>query len=128
MGKDVIGFLLDSVILIDHFNGVTAATEYLRRNWTWASISVITRAEVLTGFQPHREASAKQLLNRFPTLPAGADDADLAAALRQQYRWKLPDALQAAIAVNRGLKLATRNTRDFDPVQHSFVLIPYTLT
>jgi predicted nucleic acid-binding protein len=82
----------------------------------------------LTGFQPHREASAKQLLNRFPTLPAGADDADLAAALRRQYRWKLPDALQAAIAVNRGLKLATRNTRDFDPVQHSFVLIPYTLT
>jgi hypothetical protein len=25
MGKDVIGFLLDSVILIDHFNGVTAS-------------------------------------------------------------------------------------------------------
>ncbi|MGH8610014.1 MAG: hypothetical protein ACREX9_22180, partial [Gammaproteobacteria bacterium] len=49
-------------------------------------------------------------------------------ALRRQYRWKLPDALQAAIAVNRWLKLVTRNTRDFDPALHSFVLIPYTLT
>jgi predicted nucleic acid-binding protein len=120
--------LLDSVILIDHFNGVTAATEYLRQNWTSASVSVITRAEVLTGFQVHRETLAKQLLDRFPTLPAAADDADLAAALRRQYRWKLPDALQAAIAVNHRLKLATRNTRDFDPAQHSFVVIPYSLT
>ncbi|MGH8585946.1 MAG: PIN domain-containing protein [Gammaproteobacteria bacterium] len=122
------GLLLDSVILIDHFNGVTAATDYLRRNWTSASVSVITRAEVLTGFQAHREALAKQLLDRFPTLPAGADDADLAAAFRRQYRWKLPDALQAAIAVNRRLHLVTRNTRDFDPAHHAFVLIPYTVT
>lgn len=118
-------FLVDSVILIDHFNGVTAATEYLRQNWKAASISVITRAEVLTGFQAHRETLAKQLLDRFSTLPAGADGADLAAALRRQYRWKLPDALQAAIAVNRRLKLATRNTRDFDPARHSFVVVPY---
>ena len=100
--------LLDSVILIDHFNGVTAATEYLRQNWTSASVSVITRAEVLTGFQVHRETLAKQLLDRFPTLPAAADDADLAAALRRRYRRKLPDVLQAAIAVNHRLKLATR--------------------
>ena len=120
--------LLDSVILIDHFNGVTAATEYLRQNWTSASVSVIMRAEVLTGFQVHRETLAKQLLDRFPTLPAAADDADLAAALRRQYRWKLPDAFQAAIAVNHRLKLATRNTRDFDPAHHSFVVIPYSLT
>jgi predicted nucleic acid-binding protein len=81
--------LLDSVILIDHFNGVTAATGYLRQNWTSASVSV-TRAEVLTGFQAHRETLAKQLLDRFPTLPDAADDADLAAALRRQYRWNCP--------------------------------------
>jgi predicted nucleic acid-binding protein len=93
--------LLDSVILIDHFNGVTAATEYLRQNWTSASVSIITRAEVLTGFQTHRETLAKQLLDRFPTLPAAADDADLAAALRRQYRWKLPDALFFSRAIRR---------------------------
>lgn len=69
----------------------------------------VEQVEVLTSFQAHREASAKQLLDRFPTHPAGADDADLAAAFRRQYRWKLPDALQAAIAVNRRLKLVTRN-------------------
>ena len=42
--------LLDSVILIDHFNGVAQATDYLSRWRKVAAISVITRAEVLTGF------------------------------------------------------------------------------
>ena len=38
--------LLDSVILIDHFNGIAAATEYLTQVNEGAAISVITRAEV----------------------------------------------------------------------------------
>ena len=50
-----------------------------------------------------------------------------AARLRRQYRWKLPDALQAALAQQHGLRLATRNTKDFDPAQHAFVVVPYRL-
>ena len=42
--------LIDSVIMIDHFNGVPAATEYLLRMQGKLAISVITFAEVLTGF------------------------------------------------------------------------------
>jgi predicted nucleic acid-binding protein len=41
--------LLDSVIIIDHFNGVPAATAYLLKMHARLAISVITRAEVLTG-------------------------------------------------------------------------------
>jgi hypothetical protein len=43
--------LLDSVILIDHFNGIPAATTYLRTIETTAVLSVITRAETLVGFR-----------------------------------------------------------------------------
>lgn len=56
-----------------------------------------------------------------------AADADLAAALRREHRWKPPDALQAAVAINRGLRLATRNTKGFDPARHVFVHVPYPI-
>jgi predicted nucleic acid-binding protein len=59
--------LIDSVIMIDHFNGVPAATEYLLRMQGKLAISVITFAEVLTGFEGKRaatrEASARSLPN-----------------------------------------------------------------
>ena len=42
--------LLNSVILIDHFNGIVTATEYLRSTQGRALVSVVTRAEVLVGF------------------------------------------------------------------------------
>ena len=39
----------------------------------------------------------------------------------------VPDAFQAALAQLHGLKLATRNHRDFPPDRFSFVVVPYTL-
>lgn len=91
------------------------------------AISVITRAEVLIGFDEEHEQLAKALLDQFPHYPVTTEDADVAAGLRRQNRWKLPDALQAAIALNHRLQLVTRNSKDFDPVRHSFVIIPYIL-
>ncbi len=120
--------LLDSVILIDHLNGVGAAATYLVPLAGIAHVSLITRAEVLTGARSDRERSdAADLLALFLTLPLEAGDADYAAALRQQFRWKLPDAFQAALAIRHNLRLATRNTKDFDPEMHSFVDVPYVL-
>lgn len=120
-------YLLDSVILIDHFNGRSEATQFMLDNRGLVSISVITRAEVLTGFDPVEEVQAKAFLNLFTTHELTVKDADLAASLRRENRWKLPDALQAAVAINRRLILATRNSKDFDPEHHSFVVIPYCL-
>ena len=119
------GYLLDSVILIDHFNGRSEATRFLLENHESAAISVITRAEVLTGFD---QVQAKAFLNLFPLHVLTEEDADLAASLRREHRWKLPDALQAAVAINHNLTLATRNSKDFDPARHSFVAIPYLLS
>ena len=118
-------FLLDSVVLIDHFNAVAEATEYLSKRQTDAAISVITRAEVLTGFAGRAARKAEQLLDCFPTLGIDAAIADLAAALRREHGWKLPYAFQAAIAQHHDSRLVTRNSRDFPPARHRFVLVPY---
>jgi predicted nucleic acid-binding protein len=88
---------------------------------------VITRAEVLAGFDSKSAIPTKQLLDFFPTIPITKEDADAAAELRRIHRWKLPDALQIAISRNHRLKFATRNIKDFDPQQHNFILIPYQL-
>ncbi|ANM32259.1 twitching motility protein PilT [Acidobacteria bacterium Mor1] len=119
--------MLDSVILIDHFNGIQAATDYLRDVAGQARISAITRAEVMTGFKPADADAPRQLLDSFLTIPIDAAVADLAAELRRSGRLRLPDALQAAAAVHHGLKLATRNEKDFSKRRFNFVVVPYRL-
>ena len=119
--------LLDSVILIDHFNGIDRASKYLADSHAEAVISVITRAEVLAGFAARPARAAARLLDGYRNLPIDAATADLAAELRRAHGWKLPDAFQAALASQHGLKLATRNRRDFPPERYDFVLVPYRI-
>ena len=121
-------YLFDSVILIDHFNGIDQATQFIRDHHDQAVISVISRAELLVGFDDASLRLALSLLNQFSQLEITVEVADLAAKLRRQYRWKLPDAFQAALALHHDLKLVTRNTRDFDPDEHDFVWVPYQLS
>ncbi len=122
-------YLLDSVILIDHFNGITPASEFIEQHLSQIFISPITRAEVLTGFQKESKPLliATKFLNYFTLIPLLADEADLATKLRNSEGWKLPDAFQAAIAKFHSMKLVTRNTKDFNPKHYSFVLVPYQL-
>src|SRR3982074_350751 len=101
MGVNV---LLDSVILIDHFNAIAAATEFLKGMRGLAAVSVITRAEVLAGFDAASAKMALPLLDSFPTLAVDREIADLAADFRRTYRWRLPDALQAAVAKHHQLR------------------------
>jgi predicted nucleic acid-binding protein len=119
---------LDSVILIDHFNGIQKATDYLKTVAAKACISAITRAEVQTGFRDPKDLKkSREMLDRFPLIVIDAAVADLAAELRRQQKWKLPDALQAAAAKIHGLSLVTRNVKDFPPDRHKFVKIPYDI-
>jgi predicted nucleic acid-binding protein len=121
------GVLLDSVILIDHLNGIAKATEYLHAVGERGHVSAITRAEVLAGSSASAAPKIKAWLDAHPSVAIDAPVADLAAELRRTYRWRLPDALQAAAAIHNGLKLATRNTKDFPPRTHRFVVVPYGL-
>ena len=119
-------YLLDSAILIDHLRGVAAATRWLGKLRDGeAVISVITRAEVLAGGSSDEWAAAFALCEQFDCLPLTGLIADRAAKLRRAHRWKLPDAFQAALAMDEGLRLVTRNSRDFDEKEHPFVFVPY---
>ncbi|MCY4285586.1 MAG: PIN domain-containing protein [Thiotrichales bacterium] len=120
-------WLLDSVILIDHFNGVEAATRFIAEESVDIALSPVTRAEVLTGFTDDHCPLAAELLDQFPTLAISAAEADLAAGLRRSEGWRLPDALQAAVARHNKLDLVTRNTKDFPPERYGFVMMPYAL-
>jgi predicted nucleic acid-binding protein len=114
------------VILVDHLNGIEAATTWLSAvDPGEATISVVTRAEVLTGTGPDEGEAVRLLLRRYRCLGLGALEADTAAELGKAHRWKLPDAFQAAPARLHNLKLVTRNTRDFPPERFDFVLMPY---
>ncbi len=128
MELPVIERLIDSVILIDHLNGIDKATRFiLKLDPTLTAISVITRAEILTGFEEPEQSDVISLLDQYQLLDIDKTIADLAADLRRDFSWKLPDAFQAAIAKHHKIKLTTRNTKDFDPRKHDFVEIPYTL-
>lgn len=122
----VVSRLLDSVILIDHLNGLQEATQFvLAVEPEQTAISVITRAEILVGIEAEDAALVKALLDQFHLLIIDKPIADLAADMRKSQGWKLPDAFQAALCIYHKIKLVTRNTKDFDPVRHDFVEIPY---
>ena len=134
--------LIDSCILIDHFNGVSEATTYLKTYKDDSCISVITKAEVLIGFDDETAFNqAQQVLAYFHLIELDQTIIDLVIQLRREQvkkklkkqpdekiiQWKLPDAIQAAIALHHNLNFITRNTKDFDLTQHPFIEIPYTL-
>ena len=121
-------YLLDSVILIDHLRGTEPAVAWIDKLGEGeAVISVVTRTEVLSGGSAEEARPARELCDKFECLPLTKDDATSAAELRRNYRWKLPDAFQAAVAKKHGLKLVTRDARGFDEKKHGIVLIPYRL-
>ena len=120
--------LLDSVILIDHFNDVSEASTFIvGLDPGKTAISVITYAEILVGFEDQTAEEVKDLLNHYEILGIDAPVAEKAAELRRRYGWKLPDAFQAALALYHRVRLCTRNTKDFNPKKHSFVEVPYKL-
>ena len=124
----VIERLLDSVILIDHLNGIGKATDFIAKSDPLkTAISVITRAEILTGLAENEQRNVISLLDQYQLLIIDKPIADLAARLRKEHGWKLPDAFQAALAQHHKTKLITRNSKDFDPQKHDFVVIPYRL-
>lgn len=120
-------YLVDTVIIIDHLNGIKKATDWLVKNSEGnAVISVITRAEVLSGAEENEKSSISSLLDKFECLSITKEISDIAAELHQKKGWKLPDALQAALAKKNNLLLVTRNTKDFSP-ELDFVNIPYKI-
>ena len=101
--------VFDSNILIDFLNRRSQARTVFEAV-TARYVSVVTRSEILVGIRDERSRlAAEALLAACLMCDVTVSIADRAAAIRQQHRLKLPDALVAATADEFGLPLLTRD-------------------
>ncbi|MFY7760984.1 PIN domain-containing protein [Aquidulcibacter sp.] len=118
--------LFDTNILIDHLQGHRAATEAIAGH-SGAAISVITWVEIMSGVPSAKQDAMRLWLDRFHLIQIDADIAVYAAALRQERRLDLADALIVATAQASGRTLVTRDQALYDELDDPPVLIPYDL-
>ena len=104
--------LLDTDIFIDHLRGARRIQARGHR----IHYSVITRAELLAG-TGRNDFTVRILLDPFQELDIDRAVAERAGSIRHESRIRLPDALIAATAIERGLRLMSRNRRDFARVK-----------
>lgn len=103
--------LLDTDVFIDHLRGAAE----IRPGQHRLHYSVITRAELFAGNTATDLAS--QLLAPFRELAVDRAVAERAGRVAREFGLRLPDALIAATALENGLQLSTRNTKDFERVR-----------
>lgn len=121
-------YLLDSVVLIDILNTRPQAKKWISSvSPSSLVISVVTLSEVLVGIKDEEQDLVKSFLNEFPCLSIDPVTAEAASRLRRQFKWKLMDAFQAALALEHKLTLITRNSKDFNSKVHPFVKTPYSI-
>jgi len=119
--------LFDTNILIDHFDGIEAATDELIA-YDQAYISTITWMEVACGMTPQEIVSFNQLLVAAGIGVIQTSEAIMveAAAIRRVTRRKLPDCIIRATAVVHANIIVTRNPSDFGGTS-PMVRVPYDI-
>ena len=103
--------LIDTDIFIDHLRGAVELDVGRHR----AHYSVITRAELFSGTSASDAVAT--LLGPFRELVVDREIAERGGRVRRDTGVRLPDALIAATALERGLSLVTRNRSDFERVR-----------
>jgi predicted nucleic acid-binding protein len=107
----VADIIVDTDIFIDHLRGAVELTPGKHR----LHYSVVTRAELFAGTSA--TGAVAKLLAPFREHPVDRAIAERAGRIRRENGARMPDALIAATALERGLGLATRNRRDFENVR-----------
>jgi predicted nucleic acid-binding protein len=103
----VADLLADTDIFIDHLRGARAFDPQDHH----VHYSVITRAELFAGATA--PAAVNTLLGPFREIGVDQAVAERAGRIRRETGFRLPDALIAATAIEKGLALVTRNRKDF---------------
>lgn len=98
--------------MIDHLRGFREleASEEVR-----LSCSVVTSAELYAG-PVEQEIAVRALLKAFTEIGVDHAIAEAAGLIRRETKIEIADAAIAATALARGLRLMTRNIRDFERV------------
>ena len=88
-------------------------------------VSVVTELELLSygGLTDEDMQEIAHLLTSLVVFPLESRLAQMAAALRRQYRLKTPDSIVAATALLTRTTLVTRNVQDFQGIV-GFSLLP----
>jgi predicted nucleic acid-binding protein len=107
----VADLLVDTDVFIDHLRGAAQLQPGRHR----LHYSVITRAELFAGNTA--TALATQLLAPFREVLVDRSVAERAGRVAREFGLRLPDAIIAATALEKGLQLSTRNTKDFENVR-----------
>lgn len=118
--------LFDTNILIDDAKGdVRARRELLTCDAAY--VSRVVYIELLVGAPAGDLPVFRKQLSALTLLELDGAVADRSISVRKQYRrMKLPDAIIYATALEHGLTLITRNTREFNESMPG-VRIPYTV-
>lgn len=120
--------LFDTNIVIDYLCGIKQAKKELALYETRA-ISVVTWIEVIAGCEADEQVATRAWLSTFDSIALTPAIAERAAKIRQDNAVKkmcLPDAIILATAIESGLQLVTRNSKDFD-AKSPAIRIPYML-
>jgi predicted nucleic acid-binding protein len=112
MSGNVTRVLLDTDVLVDHLRG----HRRLIVGKDIVHVSSITRAELYAG-SGSDEPRVRRLLEPMTELAVERRVAERAGRIRRSNGVRLPDALIAGTAIEHGLTLVTRNTRDFSGVR-----------
>nr|WP_310523615.1 PIN domain-containing protein [Polymorphobacter sp.] len=94
--------------MIDALNGVGDARRLIGTT-PKRFVSVVTRIELLTGRGTAEADRGRRLLQGFDEIGVDTAVAEMAAALRTQWRLQTPDAIIAATARWQGVGLYTRD-------------------
>lgn len=107
--------LIDSNIIIYYFNGVQKSRDFLNQHAGNMAISTITVSEVLAFPMSEERLNITQqfLEDNFVWLDVTRDIIFKSAEIRRQKKIKTPDALIGATAICHGLRVASRNEKDF---------------
>ncbi|AWL03719.1 PIN domain-containing protein [Massilia oculi] len=130
--------LLNTNILIDHFNGIPEALDEIANHENLA-ISAITWMEVAAGLSPADAGAFDQLTRQLPVYVLHTTDEIIRETTRLRSasikahragtgkKLATPDAIILATANITGRQLVTRNPADFAAASTP-VRVPYTLT
>ncbi|MCI5227583.1 MAG: type II toxin-antitoxin system VapC family toxin [Candidatus Electrothrix sp. AX2] len=120
--------LLDTNAVVALLQGDVRLVRLLRQA-EWIGISVISRIEflVFSGLTESDRRLFQQFLQRVEVVGLASDDTALTEqiiAVRQQYRLKLPDAVIAAMAIQKDAALVTAD-RGFSKMADDLTVISW---
>ncbi len=122
-------YLIDSDVLIDISRGSPAAREYLDGLPQGWAISQISALELIVGARNSRDlAELDAFLSAYVIVPLHASAGSRAYELLKRYAKShglhVFDSLVAAIAIEEGLTLVTKNRRHFEMIDGLNLEVP----